>query len=76
MPDYSQMHYNLANLKGQMGKEGEGYHYFGYYYFYEGDFKKAKYNFSKAVSLLPEDNSRKSESKKMIDKITSFEKEM
>jgi predicted Zn-dependent protease len=75
IPDYSKLYYQLANVKGAMGEKGEGFYYYGYYYYYEGNLEKAKYHYSKAVSLLSQDSSKKSDAENMLEKIAGFEKE-
>ena len=75
MPDYSQLYYQLANIKASLGKQGEGFYYYGYYYWYEGDLNSAKYHYSKAVSLLPQDSQMSVNAKDMLEKIAQFEKE-
>ena len=75
MPDYSQLYYQLANVKASLGKKGEGFYYYGYYYWYEGKLDRAKYHYSKAVALLPQDNQMRANAQKMLEKIAQFEKE-
>jgi predicted Zn-dependent protease len=75
MPDYSQLYYQLANVKASLGKQGEGFYYYGYYYWYEGDLNSAKYHYSKALSLLPQDSQMKINAENMLKKIAQFEKE-
>ena len=75
MPDYSQLYYQLANIKGSLGNEGEGYYYYGYYYWYEGDIESAKRHYSKAASLLSQDSPMKADAENMLKKISRFEKE-
>jgi predicted Zn-dependent protease len=75
MPDYSQLYYQLANINGSLGKQGDGYYYYGNYYWYEGNFDSAKYHYSKAVSLLPPDSQMKANAEDMLKKIATFEKE-
>ena len=75
MPDYSQLYYQLANIKGSLGKKGDGFYYYGYYYWYEGDLDSAKYHYSKAASLLPPDSQMKANAEDMLKKIATFEKE-
>lgn len=75
MPDYSQLYYQLANVKASLGKQGEGFYYYGYYYWYEGNLYKAKYHYTKAVALLPRDSQMKVSAEKMLEKIVKFEKE-
>ena len=75
MPDFSQLYYQLANINGSLGKQGDGYYYYGYYYWYEGNFDSAKYHYSKAVSLLPPDSQMKANAEDMLKKIATFEKE-
>jgi predicted Zn-dependent protease len=75
MPDYTKLYYQLANVKASMGRKGEGFYHYGYYYWYEGDLGSAKYHFSKAVSLLPQDSQMSVNAKDMLEKIAQFEKE-
>ena len=75
MPDYSQLYFQLANIKASLGNKGEGFYYYGNYYWYEGDLNNAKYHYTKAVSLLPQDNPLKKDAENMLKKITRFEKE-
>jgi predicted Zn-dependent protease len=75
MPDYSQLYYQLANVKASLGNQGDGFYYYGYYYWYEGDLDRAKYYYSKAVSLLPKDSREKTDAENMLKKIAQFEKE-
>ena len=75
MPDYTQLYYQLANVKASLNKKGDGFYYYGYYYWYEGDWGKAKYHYSKAVSLLPQDSRMKTDAESMLKKIEQFEKE-
>lgn len=75
MPDYSQLYFQLANIKGSLGNQGEGFYYYGYYYWYEGDIESAKRHYSKAASLLSQDNRMKADAENMLKKISRFEKE-
>ncbi|MFC1837306.1 M48 family metalloprotease [Thermodesulfobacteriota bacterium] len=75
IPDYAKLYYQLANVKGSLGKQEEGFYYYGYYYFYEGKLEKAKQHFSKALSLMTQDSPMKSNARNMLKKIASFEKE-
>jgi len=75
MPDYSKLYYQLANLKAKLNKQEEGFYYYGYYYWYEGDLMSAKYHFSKSVALLPQDSQKKANAEIMLRKIARFEKE-
>ena len=75
MPDYTKLFYQLANLKAKLDKRDEGYYYYGFYYWYEGDLLNAKLHFTKALALLPENSPKKAEAEKMLGKITRFEKE-
>ncbi len=75
MPDYTKLYYQLANLKAKLNKEGEGFYYYGFYYFYEGDLINAKHHFSKSVALLPKDSRMKTEAENVLKKIDRFEKE-
>jgi predicted Zn-dependent protease len=75
MPDYSKLYYQLANLQAKLNNQGEGFYYYGYYYWYEGDLMSARYHFSKSVELLPQDSQKKAAAQNMLRKITTFEKE-
>ncbi len=75
MPDYSQLYYQLANVNGLLGKKGDGFYYYGYYYWYEGNPDKAKYHYSKAVTLLPKDSQLRTNAQNMLKKIAQFEEE-
>jgi predicted Zn-dependent protease len=75
IPDYAKLYYQLANVKASLGQQGEGFYYYGYYYWYEGDLKNAQYYFSKAVALLPSENYLKTNAEVMVKKIAQFEKE-
>ena len=75
MPDYTKLYYQLANLKAQQNRKDEGYYYYGYYYWYEGDLENARNHFAKSVALLPEDSRKRSDAEEMLKKITKFEKE-
>lgn len=75
IPSYSQLYYRLANLKGGLNKKDEGFYYFGHYYFYEGDLDSARYHYSKAVALLPQESQMRLEAQNMLKKIARFEKE-
>ena len=75
IPSYSQLYYQLANLNGRLDRKGEGFFYYGYYYLYEGDFDNAKYHFTKALALLPQDSSMRADAQNMLGKIAQFEKE-
>jgi predicted Zn-dependent protease len=75
MPDYSKLYYQLANLKAKTDNQGEGFYYYGYYYWYEGDLMSAKFHFSKAIELLPAESQKKAKAEHMLKKIDSFEKE-
>jgi len=74
IPTYSQLYYKLANVKGALNNQGEGFYYYGYYYWYEGDLKSAKHHFSKSVSLLPQDSHMRAEAQNMLKKIARIEK--
>jgi predicted Zn-dependent protease len=75
LPDYTKLYYQIANLKAKMNKEGEGFYYYGYYYWYEGDLVNARNHFSRAVTLLPKDSKMKTEAENMLKKIDRFEKD-
>ena len=75
MPDYSKLYYQLANVMASMGKQGEGFYYYGYYFWYEGDLNSARHHYSKAVSLLPQDSQMKVNAENMLKKIAQFEEE-
>ncbi|MBW2521656.1 MAG: M48 family metalloprotease [Deltaproteobacteria bacterium] len=75
MPDYAKLYYRLANVKAQSGAEGEGFYYYGYYYWYEGDLLNSRRQFSRALSLLPEESRQRAEAQAMLQKITRLEKE-
>ena len=75
MPDYSQLYYQLASVNALLGNQGEVFYYNGYYYWYEGKLKYAKYNYSKAVTLLPQDSRMRADAESMLQKIAEFEKE-
>jgi predicted Zn-dependent protease len=75
MPDYSKLYYQLANVKAQLGNQGEGFFYYGFYYWYEGDLMSDKYHFTKSVALLSQDNPKKAAAEKMLQKIGKLEKE-
>jgi predicted Zn-dependent protease len=75
MPDYAKLYYQLANLKAKLNRQDEGFYYYGYYYWYEGDLISAKQHFSKAATLLPQENQKKSDAENMLQKISRFEKE-
>jgi tetratricopeptide (TPR) repeat protein len=74
IPSYSQLYYQLANLKGKLDEKGEGFYYYGYYYWYEGDLDSAKYHYSKAIALLPQDSRMRAEAQNMLKKIARIEK--
>jgi predicted Zn-dependent protease len=75
LSDYSKLYYQLANLKAKLNRQDEGFYYYGYYYWYEGDLKSAQYHFSRAVELMPKDNRKKADAENMLQKIARFEKE-
>jgi predicted Zn-dependent protease len=75
MPDYSKLYYQLANVKAQLGNQGEGFFYYGFYYWYEGDLMSAKYHLTKSAALLSQDNPKKAAAEKMLQKIGKLEKE-
>ncbi len=75
MPDYAKLYYQLANLKAKIDKQDEGFYYYGYYYWYEGDLLNAKRHFSRAVSLLPQESRKKADAENMLSKIARIEKE-
>jgi predicted Zn-dependent protease len=75
MPDYSQLYYQLASVNALLGNQGEVFYYNGYYYWYEGKLKSAKYNYSRAVTLLPQDSRMRADAGSMLQKIDEFEKE-
>ena len=75
IPDFAKLYYQLANVKAALGLQGEGFYYYGYYYWYEGDLKNAQYYFSKAVTLLPSESYLKTNAEVMVKKVTQFEKE-
>jgi predicted Zn-dependent protease len=75
MPEYPKLHFQLANVKGSLGKRGEGFYYYGYFNLYEGNLDKAKKQFSKAISLLPGNSPIHANAKSMLEKIASFERE-
>ena len=75
IPDYAKLYYQLANLKAKQDKLGEGFYYYGFYYWYEGDLMTARYHFSKAAALLPGENSKKAAAENMVAKIDRFTKE-
>jgi len=73
--DYAKLYYQLANVKASLGQQGEGFYYYGYYYWYEGDLKNAQYHFSKAMTLLPQESYQKTNAEIMLKKIAQFEKD-
>jgi predicted Zn-dependent protease len=73
--DYAKLYYQLANIKAALGQQGEGFYYYGYYYWYEGDLKNAQHHFSKAITLLPQENYLKTNAETMLKKIAQLEKE-
>lgn len=75
MPDYSKLHYRLANVKALSGAEGEGFYHYGYYYWYEGDLLNSRRHFSRAVSLLAPESQHRAEAQAMLQKIVRLEKE-
>ena len=75
IPDYTKLYYQLANVKAALGQQGEGFYYYGYYYWYEGDLKNAQYHFTKAITLLPGESYLKTNAETMLKKIAQFEKE-
>lgn len=75
MPDYTKLYYELANLKAKLNSQEEGFYYYGYYYWYEGDLTNARNYFSRAATLLPQDSSKKSDAENMLRKIAQFEKQ-
>ena len=75
MPDYAKLYYQLANLRAKMDQQGEGFYYYGYYYWYAGDLISAKYHFLRAVAVLPQENPKKANAENMLRKIAEFEKE-
>ncbi len=75
MPDYTKLYYELANLKAKLNSHDEGYYYYGYYYWYEGDLFNARNYFSKATSLLPADSPQKKDAENMLRRIAQFEKQ-
>ena len=75
LPDYSKLYYQLANLKAKLNRQEEGFYYYGYYYWYEGDLKSAQHHFSQAASLLPAESPKKADAQNMLSKIARFEKE-
>ena len=74
IPVYSQLYYQLANLEGALNKKGEGFYYYGYYYWYEGDLDSARHHFSQAISLLPQDSRMRTEAQGMLKKIARIKK--
>jgi predicted Zn-dependent protease len=75
MPDYVKLYYQLANLKAQMKDQGEGFYYYGYYYWYVADLMSAKYHFAKSVALLPQESQKKALAENMLRKIARFEEQ-
>lgn len=75
MPDYTKLYYEMANLKAKLDSPEEGFYYYGYYYWYEGDLANARNYFSRAASLLPQDSMKKSNAENMLRKIDQFEKQ-
>ncbi|MDX1775906.1 MAG: M48 family metalloprotease, partial [Desulfobulbales bacterium] len=76
MPDYSKLYYQLAKLQGKLNRIGEGFYYYGYYYWYEGDMQKAGYHFSKSIELLANDSQKKGDAENMLRKVARFEKKI
>ncbi len=76
IPDYAKLYYQLANVKASLGQQGEGFYYYGYYYWYEGDLNNARNYFTKAITLLPSESYLKTNAETMVKKIAQFEKEM
>ena len=75
MSDYPKLYYQLGNAKAKSGNQSEGFYYYGYYYWYEGEIGNAQYHFAKAVSLLPEDSRKRAEAESMLKKIAKFVKD-
>lgn len=75
LPDYPKLYYQLANLKANMGNQGEGFYYYGYYYWYEGDLMNAKRHFTQSIAFLPQDSPQKVNAEILLQKIAKFEKE-
>jgi predicted Zn-dependent protease len=75
MPDYTKLYYQVANLKAKLNKQDEGFYYYGYYYWYEGDLLNSKSHFSKAIDLLPQESQKKADAENMLRKISRYEKE-
>ncbi len=75
MPDYSKLYYQLANVQAKSDRQAEGFYYYGYYYWYEGDLMSAKNHFSKSVALLPPESRKKADAENMLRKIARFTKE-
>ena len=73
--NYAKLYYQLANVKAALGKQGEGFYYYGYYYWYEGDLKNSQHHFSKAITLLPQESYLKTNAETMLKKIVQLEKE-
>jgi tetratricopeptide (TPR) repeat protein len=75
MPDYAKLYYQLANLKAKMNNQGEGFYYYGYYYWYAADLMSAKYHFARSVALLPQESQEKAIAENMLRKIARFEEQ-
>jgi tetratricopeptide (TPR) repeat protein len=75
MPDYSKLYYQLANVKAKSDSQAEGFYYYGYHHWYEGDLMSAKHHFSKSVELLPQESRKKADAENMLRKIAKFKKE-
>lgn len=75
LPDYTKLYYQLANLKAKLDRKDEGFFYYGYYYWYEGDLDSARRYFSQAAAMLPKESRMKAEAENMLKKISRFTKE-
>jgi len=75
MPDYAKLYYQLANLEAKLNNQGEGFYYYGYYYWYEGDLENAKNHFSRAMALLEQESPKRAAAENMLQKIARIEKQ-
>jgi len=75
IPDYAKLYYQLANVKASLGQQGEGFYYYGYYYWFEGNLNNARNYFTKAITILPSESYLKTNAETMVKRIDQFEKE-
>ncbi len=74
LPTYSQLYYDIGQIRASQGHKGLGHFRLAQYNFYEGNSKSANYHLQQALKILVEGDLKRRQAQELADKMKKLEK--